>query len=141
MFCPACSAILPIPSAFAVTGATTGTLFLAFVALTNVYTCKLLLRGAVTTGAVDYEGLSYAVGGYPLKVIHTLFVMCCACLSAVWCLSGLRPPFCLCRRYWAHCLVFGPASSELFPGSAAFLRGLDHDLAAGDQHGCADPAG
>ncbi len=66
--CSASSAILPIPSAFAITGATAGTLFLAFVALTNVYTCNLLLRGAVTTGAVDYEGLSYAVGGYPLKV-------------------------------------------------------------------------
>lgn len=69
------NAILPIPSAFAVTGATAGTLFLAFVALTNVYTCKLLLRGAVTTGAVDYEGLSHAVGGTLFKLWSEFWIM------------------------------------------------------------------
>lgn len=55
------------------TGAVVGTLFLVGVALTNVYTCKLLLRGAVATGAVDYEGLSYAVGGFPLKASRACF--------------------------------------------------------------------
>lgn len=65
---PPRSAILPIPYAFAVTGAFAASLFLVIVALTNVYTCRLLLRGAVATGAVDYEGLSHAVGGFLLKV-------------------------------------------------------------------------
>lgn len=37
-------------------------------ALSNVFTCKLLLRSAVSTGTCDYEGLAAAVGGPWLKV-------------------------------------------------------------------------
>ncbi|KAI7845451.1 hypothetical protein COHA_001001 [Chlorella ohadii] len=61
-------AILPIPYAFAVSGAVASSLIIFFVALSNVFTCKLLLRSATATGTSDYEGLSAAVGGPWLKM-------------------------------------------------------------------------
>jgi hypothetical protein len=65
---PCCSAILPMPSAFAMTGAVAGSVLLVSVALANAFTCKLLLRAAVATGATDYEHLALAVGGNRLQV-------------------------------------------------------------------------
>ena len=62
------NAILPIPYAFAITGAVASTLIIVSVALSNVYTCRLLLRGATCTGAADYEQLAFAVGGKWFKV-------------------------------------------------------------------------
>lgn len=43
-------------------------MIITFVALSNVFTCKLLLRAAVSTGASDYEQLAFAVGGKWMRV-------------------------------------------------------------------------
>jgi sodium-coupled neutral amino acid transporter 10 len=69
------NAILPIPYAFAVSGAVAASLIIFFVALSNVFTCKLLLRSAVSTGTSDYEGLSAAVGGPWLKLWTGIWIV------------------------------------------------------------------
>lgn len=58
------------------------------VALSNVFTCKLLLRSAVSTGTSDYEGLAAAVGGPWLKVG----------LSSLVLIRGAPPP----AQYCSH---------------------------------------
>lgn len=62
------SAILPVASAFATTGAVLGIIIALVVGATNVYTCTLLIRGAQYTGTRDYESFSHAVGGAWYKV-------------------------------------------------------------------------
>lgn len=62
------SAILPVASAFATTGAVLGIIIALVVGATNVYTCTLLIRGAQYTGTRDYESFSHAVGGPWYKV-------------------------------------------------------------------------
>uniref|UniRef100_A0A1D2AFK5 Amino acid transporter transmembrane domain-containing protein n=2 Tax=Auxenochlorella protothecoides TaxID=3075 RepID=A0A1D2AFK5_AUXPR len=57
------SAILPVASAFATTGAVLGIIVALVVGATNVYTCRLLIRGAQYTGTRDYESFAHAVGG------------------------------------------------------------------------------
>lgn len=64
----ACSAVLPVSSAFASTGIVAGFVIMVVVAAANAYTCDLLLWQAYKTGMRDYETLSYAVGGGILKV-------------------------------------------------------------------------
>lgn len=64
---PPCSAILPVPYAFSITGAVAGAAIFAATALANMYTCRLLLRGAVASATCDYEGLAEAVGGNKLR--------------------------------------------------------------------------
>ncbi len=65
---PACSAVLPVSSAFASTGIVAGFVIMVVVAAANAYTCDLLLWEAYKTGMHDYETLSYAVGGGVWKV-------------------------------------------------------------------------
>ena len=62
------SAILPVGYAFATTGAVLGIIIALVVGATNVYTCRLLIRGAQYTGTRDYESFAYAVGGRWFKV-------------------------------------------------------------------------
>ncbi|PSC70040.1 Amino acid transporter isoform A [Micractinium conductrix] len=69
------NAILPIPYAFAISGAVASTLMIVFVALSNVFTCKLLLQGAVATGAADYEQLAHNVGGRWLRLWSEVWVV------------------------------------------------------------------
>ncbi|KAL4457628.1 hypothetical protein ABPG75_012493 [Micractinium tetrahymenae] len=69
------NAILPIPFAFAVSGAVAATLIILAVALVNVFTCKLLLRGAVSTGSADYEQLANAVGGKWLQLWAEVWIV------------------------------------------------------------------
>ncbi len=64
----ACSAVLPLSSAFASTGIVAGFVIMVVVAAANAYTCDLLLWQAYKTGMHDYETLSYAVGGGIWKV-------------------------------------------------------------------------
>jgi len=64
----ACSAVLPVSSAFASTGIVAGFVIMVVVAAANAYTCDLLLWQAYKTGMHDYETLSYAVGGGIWKV-------------------------------------------------------------------------
>lgn len=54
--------------AFATTGAVLGIIIALVVGATNVYTCRLLIRGAQYTGTRDYESFAYAVGGRWFKV-------------------------------------------------------------------------
>lgn len=63
-----CSAILPVPYAFSITGAVVGVLVFAGTALANMCTCHLLLRGAVASATCDYEGLAEAIGGPIVRV-------------------------------------------------------------------------
>jgi hypothetical protein len=49
-------------------GAVASTLIIISVALSNVFTCRLLLRGAASVGAPDYEHLAFAVGGFWVRV-------------------------------------------------------------------------
>lgn len=65
---PSPSAILPVASAFATTGAVLGIIVALVVGATNVYTCRLLIRGAQYTGTRDYESFAHAVGGPWFKV-------------------------------------------------------------------------
>lgn len=69
------NAILPIPYAFAVSGAVAATLIIVFVALSNVFTSGLLLRGAVSVGASDYEQLAAAVGGPWLRLWSEIWIV------------------------------------------------------------------
>lgn len=68
----ACSAVLPVSSAFASTGIVAGFVIMVVVAAANAYTCDLLLWQAYKTGMHDYETLSYAVGGGLWKVCIVL---------------------------------------------------------------------
>ena len=61
--CPCCRAVLTLPGAFASTGIICATLFLACVAIANVFTCDLLLWQALACKQKDLEGLAGAVGG------------------------------------------------------------------------------
>lgn len=56
-----------MPYAFSITGAVAGAAIFAATALANMYTCRLLLRGAVASATCDYEGLAEAVGGNKLR--------------------------------------------------------------------------
>lgn len=69
------NAILPIPYAFAITGAVASTLIITGIALANVFTCRLLLRGAVSTGASDYEQLAFAVGGFWVRLWTEIWIV------------------------------------------------------------------
>ncbi|KAK9862347.1 hypothetical protein WJX84_001539 [Apatococcus fuscideae] len=60
-------AILPVPGAFAQTGAVCSTLFMVLTAAANVYTSDLLFWQAFATKRHDYESLSIATGGRILK--------------------------------------------------------------------------
>jgi len=68
----ACSAVLPVSSAFASTGIVAGFVIMVVVAAANAYTCDLLLWQAYKTGMHDYETLSYAVGGGIWKVCRQM---------------------------------------------------------------------
>ncbi len=63
-----CRAILPVPGAFAQTGAVCSTVFMVLTAAANVYTSDLLFWQAFATRRHDYESLSIATGGRILKV-------------------------------------------------------------------------
>lgn len=56
-----------MPYAFSITGAVAGALIFTATALANMYTCRLLLRGAVASATCDYEGLAEAIGGNVLR--------------------------------------------------------------------------
>ena len=58
-----CRAILPVPGAFAQTGAVCSTLFMVLTAAANVYTSDLLFWQANATRRHNYESLSIATGG------------------------------------------------------------------------------
>jgi len=74
--CVSCSAVLPVPWAFSITGATAGAIMCVVVAAANVFTADLLIRQCYKTGSRDHEDLSYAVGGI------------------AWLVSGTRPLDC-----------------------------------------------
>lgn len=44
-------------------------------ATTAVYTCKLLLDGAVATGAADFEQLAFAVGGFWMRLWSEVWIV------------------------------------------------------------------
>lgn len=48
---------------------------ITFVALSNVYTCRLLLRGATSTGASDYEQLAFAIGGFWARLWSEIWIV------------------------------------------------------------------
>jgi Transmembrane amino acid transporter protein len=50
-------------AAFAVTGIIAGVFLLVLIAIVNVYTSDMLIRQCRITGTVDYDTLTYAVGG------------------------------------------------------------------------------
>ena len=50
-------------AAFAVTGIIAGVFLLCLIAIVNVYTSDMLIRQCRITGTVDYDTLTYAVGG------------------------------------------------------------------------------
>lgn len=70
--CCSCQAASTVGNAYLsglrAAGAVAGSVLLLCVAIANIFTCKLLLRASVATGATDYEQLAFAVGGTKLKV-------------------------------------------------------------------------
>lgn len=56
-------AILPVPSAFQVTGILAAIIISIVVCAANVYTADLLLRQCYKSGARDYEEIAFAAGG------------------------------------------------------------------------------
>lgn len=69
------SSVLPLAWAFSVTGVVVGLSMLLIVAAANTYTCDILLHAARITGARDYEGLAFAVGGKPFRATMEAFVL------------------------------------------------------------------
>lgn len=69
------SSVLPLAWAFSVTGVVVGFSMLLIVAAANTYTCDILLHAARITGARDYEGLAFAVGGKPFRATVEAFVL------------------------------------------------------------------
>ena len=62
------SALFPIPSAFQTTGVVAATFTMVIVAMATLYTTRMLMNQAIATGQHDYETVSYAVGGFWMKV-------------------------------------------------------------------------
>lgn len=66
----ATSVSLTLAAAFAVTGIIAGVFLLCLIAIVNVYTSDMLIRQCRITGTVDYDTLTYAVGGPIWRVSH-----------------------------------------------------------------------
>ncbi|KAK9810574.1 hypothetical protein WJX73_001484 [Symbiochloris irregularis] len=81
---------LLLSAAFAQTGVIAGTVFMIITAAANCWTSNKLCWQAYYTGQVDYESLSYAVGGRAWKIITEIavFVLLYGTLVNAWVQQG-----------------------------------------------------